>query len=385
MAAGCIRIDCYPGREPPATIRIERPVHSARVFVGMRPTEVLSAIERLFHVCGIAQAVAASHALAAARGREHSHEARTGHASLVRLEIAREHLWRVLIDWTRFTDVSAPSAAMRSLRELIPAAGAALFDGNPFMPEPQAALQRDAVEALLDAFDATLEAHVLGMPPAQWLALRTVEDLERLTESGRGAAAALIAHLRAQRWQSAGAAASNYLPPLSPARLAEILDAEEADRFVERPRWQGSACETSPLARQRDVDLVAAVLRAYGAGICARAVAAVCELAATSTEVRALLEGSVAPSVIADRTAPGAAVAQVEAARGRLVHRVRLEAGRVAAYRIVAPTEWNFHPQGAASRGLSAAAAEAAPDLEDRASLLVTLLDPCVGYSLEVH
>lgn len=385
MAAGCIRIDCYPGQETPATIRIERPVHSARVFVGMRPAEVLSAIERLFHVCGTAQAVAASHALAAARGREHDLDVRTAHAALVRLEIAREHLWRVLIDWTRFTHVPAPSAAMGALRELIPAANAALFYGNPFVPEPRAALRREAMDALLDDFDAVLEAHVLGMAPADWLALKTVEDLDRHTEPARGAAAALIAHLRTQRWQSAGAATSHYLPPLPPTALAEILDADEADRFVERPRWQGDACETSPLARQRNADLVAAVLRAYGAGLCARAVAAVRELAATSAEVRALLEGNVMPSVIAERTAPGAAIAQVEAARGRLVHRVRLEEGRVAAYRIVAPTEWNFHPQGAALRGLSAAAAEAAPDLEDRASLLVTLLDPCVGYSLEVH
>ena len=385
MAAGCIHIDCYPGREPPATIRIERPVHSSRVFVGMRPAEVLAAIERLFHVCGIAQATAASHALAAARGREHTLDVRTAHAALVRFEIAREHLWRVLIDWTQFTGVPAPSAAMAVLREVIPLASAALFYGNPFVTEPKASLRREAVDAVLDRFDAMLEARVLGMPPARWLELKTVEDLDRHSAPGRGAAAALIAHLKKQRWQSAGAAAPHYLPTLPSAELAEILDDEEADRFVECPRWQGDACETSPLARQHDADLVAAVLRAYGPGLYARAVAAVRELAATSASVRALLEGSVISSVVAERTAPGAAVAQVEAARGRLVHRVRLEEDRVAAYRIVAPTEWNFHPQGAALRGLSAAAAAAAPDLEDQAALLVTLLDPCVGYSLEVH
>ena len=59
MSSGRIRIDCYPGRDTAATIRIERPVHTARVFTGMTPEEVLAATQRLFHVCGTAQAAAA--------------------------------------------------------------------------------------------------------------------------------------------------------------------------------------------------------------------------------------------------------------------------------------------------------------------------------------
>ena len=43
----------------------------------------------------------------------------------------------------------------------------------------------------------------------------------------------------------------------------------------------------------------------------------------------------------------GQGFAAVDSARGRLYHGVRLDAaGRIADYRIVAPTEWNFHPAG---------------------------------------
>jgi len=57
---------------------------------------------------------------------------------------------------------------------------------------------------------------------------------------------------------------------------------------------------------------------------------------------------------------------------------------RVEAYRIVAPTEWNFHPDGALVRGLiDRPAADADTACRD-AALLVQALDPCVAYAIEV-
>ncbi|MFZ1573767.1 MAG: nickel-dependent hydrogenase large subunit, partial [Chromatiaceae bacterium] len=80
----------------------------------------------------------------------------------------------------------------------------------------------------------------------------------------------------------------------------------------------------------------------------------------------------------------GVGLAQVQAARGLLVHRVAIQAGRVADYRILAPTEWNFHPQGAAALGLATL-----PDADDETlhrigGLFVTALDPCVAYDLRI-
>jgi Ni,Fe-hydrogenase I large subunit len=74
----------------------------------------------------------------------------------------------------------------------------------------------------------------------------------------------------------------------------------------------------------------------------------------------------------------------VETARGLLVHRVRIAEGRVADYRIVAPTEWNFHPQGALARGLVGMGAGNAIALKRQALLAVQALDPCVACSVEI-
>ena len=71
----------------------------------------------------------------------------------------------------------------------------------------------------------------------------------------------------------------------------------------------------------------------------------------------------------------GQAIAWCEMARGLLLHWVLLDdQGQVADYRVVAPTEWNFHPEGALARALHALPAE------DTASawILAAAYDACV-------
>ncbi|HEY8905518.1 MAG TPA: nickel-dependent hydrogenase large subunit, partial [Rhodoferax sp.] len=71
----------------------------------------------------------------------------------------------------------------------------------------------------------------------------------------------------------------------------------------------------------------------------------------------------------------GQAIAWCEMARGLLLHWVQLDAqGRVADYRVVAPTEWNFHPLGALAQALTALAPHDAPS----ALALAAAFDACV-------
>jgi coenzyme F420-reducing hydrogenase alpha subunit len=74
----------------------------------------------------------------------------------------------------------------------------------------------------------------------------------------------------------------------------------------------------------------------------------------------------------------------VDTARGLLVHRARATGDRVTDYAIVAPTEWNFHPQGALVRGLDGLFADDERALVRAADLVVQALDPCVACSVEI-
>ncbi len=51
----------------------------------------------------------------------------------------------------------------------------------------------------------------------------------------------------------------------------------------------------------------------------------------------------------------------------------------VTDYVILAPTEWNFHPQGVAAKAL------AGIRKEDVARMIIMSIDPCVDYELEIY
>ena len=71
----------------------------------------------------------------------------------------------------------------------------------------------------------------------------------------------------------------------------------------------------------------------------------------------------------------GQALAWCEMARGLLLHWVRLDvAGAVQDYRVLAPTEWNFHPEGALAQAVAALPCDAV----SRARTLAAAYDPCV-------
>jgi Ni,Fe-hydrogenase I large subunit len=80
----------------------------------------------------------------------------------------------------------------------------------------------------------------------------------------------------------------------------------------------------------------------------------------------------------------GDGLGAVETARGLLLHRVRVHDECVVDYQIVAPTEWNFHPEGALVRRLTGLATADQADLLRTARLDVHTLDPCVACRVEI-
>ena len=80
------------------------------------------------------------------------------------------------------------------------------------------------------------------------------------------------------------------------------------------------------------------------------------------------------------RSGRGAGV--VETARGPLAYLVDVADGHVRMLRSVAPTEWNFHPDGPFRAALDAAPIVPNPTLAAR--LLAASFDPCVPFSIEL-
>ena len=103
-----------------------------------------------------------------------------------------------------------------------------------------------------------------------------------------------------------------------------------------------------------------------------------CDTVGLDPDVRLLVD---APGY---RRRPIAPLELLREGGSRRLHRVELEREGVRSYRILAPTEWNFHPAGAAAQGLIHLPAQDTAVLRRLAALLINAVDPCVGYDLRV-
>jgi coenzyme F420-reducing hydrogenase alpha subunit len=123
----------------------------------------------------------------------------------------------------------------------------------------------------------------------------------------------------------------------------------------------------------------------FGNAVVTRIVARLTELALLIQELAATNARSGAPQRIQRMPlGDGEGLSAVETARGLLLHRAIVRDDRVVDYQIVAPTEWNFHPEGALVRGLEGSAVDDEHSLLRAAKLAVHALDPCVASRIEV-
>ncbi len=141
--------------------------------------------------------------------------------------------------------------------------------------------------------------------------------------------------------------------------------------FCRQPNWRGGAAETGACARRGG---------GPGHAFALRWQARLAELRDWAQGTATVGAGGTASAV---PVAPGIGRALVETARGLLMHELVLDGDKVAEYFIVAPTEWNFHPQGPLAGWLGGAEVEEREALRARAALAVATLDPCVRWELE--
>jgi hypothetical protein len=294
-------------------------------------------------------------------------------------EAMREHAWRMLLDWPdlmgREPAVGVLQAIVQTLtklpQDLCPEGVCWRLGGELGPKAPETTL------ALLDDLDRLLERELLDAS----VSLRQISD-NRLFQ---GAMSWLWETIRAQDLEGLGASAVAPLPALPLPELNTMLAQDENDEVVTRPTWRGGVHETGPLARMCSRAPVAALINRHGSGLLARLAARLLELLELPTMMRGRWRDEPGSwRVEAFSPAPGIGLAVVETARGRLAHRVELSGDRVRRYQVLAPTEWNFHPEGPLVCGLINLSAEDRATLRRHATMTVMALDPCVGYRVNV-
>lgn len=349
------------GRVAEVSITSGRTVTASTVLEGRRPQDALTLIPLLFALCGTSQQVAGMTAVEAALGLAISDEDRAARALLVAAETVSEHATRMLVDWPPLAALDPAMSEARAVREAATAVQRALY------PEP-ALRARPGDGTTVDRAALTRAAANLS---AAWEAARPVAD-------------AVLRHVDGAGLRDLGATEARPLPALDPATLAARMAAENAAVFLRAPGWQGAeGFETGPVARRNAHTGLTARLAARLAeteDTVAKIIGAAARLCDTGTLTMTGMEQAVTAFAPADGTGLGV----VEASRGRLVHYVEASGERIGRYRILAPTEWNFHPRGPLAQALHALPAGDAAAARAAAHWLVAALDPCVACRVTV-
>lgn len=355
-----------PGAPPGRAVRHQR-ADLAQVLAERTPlAELPDVLGRVYNLCGRAHTLAARLALAAVGALAPV----PGDESLRALhtETWLEHTRRLHLDWPRLLLAGHPdladgqSAALQALRRCpVPL-------HQPLADWPGA----DVLRAL-----AQWQAQsALGQPADAWLRAWSAHGVQALADWAVRADTWLARALRQALAVQAG------LAPERHARVAALEFHRDADRcaafaqavlaqpaLAAEPVVGGAPCHTGTWSR---------------GGAPASTLLAM--LGSRIAEWLRLLTPAARPLLAAQarRCAPHAAWAWVEMARGLLLHVVELRAdGGVARYRVVAPTEWNFHPLGAASRRIGDLRPVDAVQAAQQVSLVMAAFDPCVPFIIE--
>lgn len=341
-----------------------RPSVANHLLSGRSLDEAPILLARLFTLCGTSQEAAARLACQTAGGKD---QRALGDAEWgVITEVLREHLWRVLVDWPQRLGLTPDIGNLQLFLRALP------------FPQETAGL-----DAIMH-FSKQVDLLVFGEPAAGWLEHGSLRYWQEWAERRHTSAARLMSEV----WQEAAEIAfdSPLLPhPFDAASILALTEQIRTDPgFCKQPRWHGQAVETGSLARMAHHPALTPMVSS--GLLLARMLSRLAEIPVLIQRLIDLANGGSETGIAQGMVlSEQEGCAWVETSRGLLVHRVQSDEGRIAQYQIVAPTEWNFHPDGPCRRALGAIRANSEQALRRCIALVVAALDPCVQYQVEIR
>lgn len=362
--AGKLKITLTCDDEKVRNVEIEstRPLHTSRLFIGKTPEQTLKILPLLFNVCGVAQSFAAFQALGIAQNSAET----AARNLLLNVEIVREHCWWLLIN----TDKARLAPFLKYVTDF---KKALFIDGDAFSLNSKLEINHEQLNGLIVQLETDLDALFLNQRQ-RFLDAKNEDDLQDWLNDNASIPALLLRDLLANNQQSLGRCALRLLPTLTDLDLLTTFNSQT-------PTWQNECHETSCLNRQQIQPLLADLLEKYGNGLITRLASRLFELATIPNVLR---QNMVDMQTTSNQTKNKMSMAQIQASRGLLIHKVELKNGVIANYQIIAPTEWNFQRGGVAALSLQSLSARDTTTLRQHAALIINAIDPCVGFELVI-
>jgi coenzyme F420-reducing hydrogenase alpha subunit len=375
-------------RQISSQIESTRPLQASKLFTGKSITQALTTIPLLFNICSKAQTVTALRAIESATQSPPSKQTESTREALITLENLREQTLRVVMDWPSAINEQADNQLLSHVSLGIKQLMQALENSNILTYKSKASgsiNDKEQNKIQWESFSKTLSQSIFGSPARNWLdAISHRDALENWADKQQTQTARFIHWLNQKEWKHAGKSTIEHIPSINDNDLLNELIKQD-QTFTSQPSWNNQCYELSWYSRKQFAESKKNnpnnPNNPNNNGIYNRMTARLKETADLITRLDSFFIDKID---IDTTTSAVTGMAHSEAARGRLTHYVEVEDDKINKLVILAPTEWNFHPNGVAVNSLNNLDASSTTELRQQAELLIHAIDPCVGYQLQI-
>ena len=373
-----ITIDVKRSTPPAVQISSTRGVSVSQFLRGKSVSEAITVLPMIYSVCGMAHASAAIEACSPIN--HEGTKAKIARELVVLCENAREHCLRIFTGWGAEYPDLMKNIPFNQVMMLVPNMKALVSqNSDPFALNANVKIDIDGAKNLVKILDGFLSKYIFGTCNQDWCKQNKEASFVVWIKGHKTIASLFIGSIYDSKFQSLGAVTPLFLEDVPAKELVKNL--HEKKDFSLQPEWQGQAHETGAMARWHNHKLLQDITQKYGVGLLARHVARLVELAYIPKQIALLLD-TLKDSDKQHMPITLDGFGQVETARGRLVHSVKIRGGRIHDYKILAPTEWNFHDNGVVVSSLKAISDN--DNFLEKAKMIVEAIDPCVDFEVRV-
>ncbi len=366
------------------SITSTRPLRITQLFKNKSIETVANLINTLYYLCNTAHRFAYLQLLDNSDVISLSKNEISAYQLLLDMETIREHCFSIATKWGQGTDKAVDSNIIKLLT-ILKEINTTLFTES----EPLALMDKElqafsSIDKLIVKLENQIELLLIGSQSEAIYPFVDYDSLNNWLQKSDSQSALFLNALKENKLAHLGNVEVFHLPDLNLKRIGKLM---QSTNFIKQPSYQDTIYESTPYSRQSNHPLIKQLFGIYGNGLFTRAVAQLLEVFELLNNIQTNYTNIEFEKISYESQSFGAeskSLVQLEAARGRLFHQIFAADGKIKSYQILAPTEWNFHPQGVLSRMIETVKYKSEQDLVNQIKLLVNAVDPCVGYRIEI-
>jgi coenzyme F420-reducing hydrogenase alpha subunit len=354
------------------------------LFAGKSIDSVADIMNAIYHLCNTAHRFAFLRLLDESTVIKLSQNEIKAYELLLDLETIREHCFSIASKWNQDAEGTVNSNIINLLSTLKEINATLFLNTDPLSLVDKELQAFDSIEILTLKLEQQLQNLLLGFKCNAESVFKDMNSFNNWLKVGKSQGATFLNYLLQHQLNKIGNIEAFHLPDLDPKNISDFL---YNDAYIQQPNYQDITYETTPYSRQSNHQLIKQLVNINGNGVFTRAASQLLEVFELLNKVKCNYRNIETEIISYNFQFPvleTSALVQLEAARGRLVHQLSIKDEKIKSYQILAPTEWNFHPEGVLNHMIRSLNFTDKEDLISKVKLLVNAVDPCVGYSVEI-